>query len=138
MTRQEFIDSVETYPALMEVAEEANYCFDDVYDCEAYDDYVYETARDLGGDWTDIRDFLDSLPEGYDYYIRDDYDGWSGYYDDDIDYLKGVFLDWADENEWFDPEETEEEEEKPEKESQEEQLPELTLEDFLAFAMGKA
>lgn len=137
MTRQEFIDKIDTYSELMDVTGDANYYFDDVYDSDAYDDYIYDVARDFNGGWTEIRDFLDSLPEGYDYYIRDDCGEWSGYYDDDIDYLKDCFLGWADDNEWFDPEETEEEEE-PEGETQEEQLPELTLEDFLAFAMGKA
>lgn len=114
MTRQEFIDTVDDFDSLMDFARESGYEFEDVHTEEAYDDCINEELSDIGGHWTGIRDWLNSLPtDGY--FYTHDYNGdWEGRNEYDIEDLKNDFLDWADDrDDIFDPEEEEEEEEGP-------------------------
>lgn len=112
MTRQDFIETVDDFDSLMDFAREFDYDFDDVYTEEAYNDCINEELSNTGGNWTDIRDWLNSLPTDA-YYYTHDYEGdWEGRGEYDIDDLKNDFLDWADhQDDVFDPEEEEEEEE---------------------------
>lgn len=114
MTRQEFIDTVDNFDSLMDFARESEFEFDDIYTEEAYDDCINEELSNTGGHWTDIRDWLNSLPtDGY--FYTHDYNGdWEGRNEYDIEDLKNDFLDWADNRgDIFEPEEEEEEEENP-------------------------
>ena len=111
MTRQDFIETVDDFDSLMDFAAEFNYDFDDVYTEEAYNDCINEELSNTGGNWTDIRDWLSSLPTDAYFYVFDRGD-WEGRGEYDIDDLKNDFLDWADhQDDVFDPEEEEEEEE---------------------------
>lgn len=118
MTRQEFVDTVDNMNDLY------NFCSEnDLYDLTEgyYDDYMlddmlneYIQTIDQSRTWTEIRDYLDSIPQGCSWYHEDYYTGEiHGVDDDDVDDLKERVLDYCDENdfEWdeeiLDPEEEE-------------------------------
>ena len=139
MTRQEFIDDVNTIWELLRVAVDYDYEFDDVYSGEQYNDEVNEQLSYDDRSWRDIRDCLDNLPDGYDFYIRNRWGEWEGRGEDDIDDLKAQFLTWADDDgEIFEEEEDDEEynEESPDDSEPEvedpEPEPDFTLDDILS------
>lgn len=114
MTRQEFIDDITTWSELR------NFCWDtgcsicdDVYDDEDKDSYFNERLRDMAhdaDDWRDLKSQLDDIPDGYDYYIQDDYGEWYEADDDEFDRHKDDVLEWGDDRgEWDDDEEEDEE-----------------------------
>ena len=117
MTRQEFIDEVTTWSELLDFcySENIDFC-DDVYSEDAKDDYfnseLVEMARNAD-DWRDLQSRLEDIPDGYDYYINDDYDGFRGADDDDFDDHKDDILEYMDDNEYWDDDEEEEVEEEP-------------------------
>lgn len=114
MTRREFIDTVNDFYDLVSFCNE-NGCdmCEDIYDDDERDGMIDEDIRDAVGydSWRDIRDWLSSIPTGYDLYIRHssfDYDG----VDNDFEDYKNDVLDWADsEGVWDDDEEDEDIEE---------------------------
>ena len=114
MTRQEFLDNVTTFDELQEFCSDVDYYLqeDGAYSAGEYDDYIdnelYELAREEP--WRDIRSWLSNLPDGYDYYFRDDWGDWEGRSYRDIYDLKQRVLAYADENDLFDVEDEETEE----------------------------
>lgn len=110
MTRQEFIDNVTCMSDLIEFCADVDcdlLC--DVYDSEGRDDYInqnllYDWAREL--DWEDVRNILDDIPTGYDYYY---YDGvWTGISEwSDFQEWKQQVLEWCDECDVFSDDEEE-------------------------------
>ena len=144
MTRQEFIDDVLDFQQLVDFASEFGYEFD-----ESYDDVINDELTENDQGWQDVKDWLNSLPDGYDFYIRDRWGDWEGRSSDDIDDLKEEFLNWADDDggvfdEEYEEEEAEEEEaeeeELEEEETEEESAPEtdFTLDDLLSIAWGNS
>lgn len=112
MTRREFLDNIDDFYGLLEFCNE-NGCdiCEDIYDDDAYDECVdddlAEATREDG--WRTIRDWLDDLPVGYDFYRREGFLTYSGA-DNDFDDYKSDVLEWADDNEIWDEEDDEEEE----------------------------
>lgn len=113
MTRQEFIDDVNSWSELINFCNEygCDEC-SDVYDesqrDESIDNSLEERARDCN-EWRELYSYLNAIPSGYDYYSYDyDYDEWKGLDDDDFDDYKDEVLDWADDNDIFEEEYTEE------------------------------
>lgn len=113
MTRREFLDNVDDFYGLLEFCNE-NGCdiCEDIYDSDTYDECVdddlAEATREDG--WRTIRDWLDDLPTGYDFYRREGFLTYSGV-DNDFEDYKSDVLEWADDNEIWDEEDDEEEEE---------------------------
>ncbi len=114
MTRQEFIDDITTWSELIDFCHDENidYC-DNVYSDERYNDHINDeledTARNEG--WQDVRDWLTSLPSGYDYYIEDGYGEWEVADDDAFDDIRGEVIEYMDNNDYWDEDEEEEIEE---------------------------
>lgn len=139
MTRQEFIDDVEDIEQLLSVADDFNYEFDDVYSEEQYDDEINDQLRNGDGLWKDVKDWLNNLPDGYDFYVKDRWGDWEGRGYGEIDDLKERFLEWADEDgEVFDEEDdgeyNEEYSDDPEPETEDtEPEPDLTLDGILSI-----
>lgn len=112
MTRQEFLDNVTTFDELHSFCIDIGYDLQEegVFSEEEYDVYIedelYEFVRN--NDWRDTRSWLSSLPDEYDFYIRDDWGEWTGRFSGDIDDLKDNVLQFAEENGFFDAEEAEE------------------------------
>lgn len=116
MTRDDFVEYVTCWGDLIEFCDDFGcaYC-EDVYDDEGKDDFFNEDLVEMArnaNNWQDLKSELDDIPDGYDYYIRDNYDGsWSGADDYDFDRYKDDVLEWGDNNDvWEDDEEECEEE----------------------------
>lgn len=113
MTRQEFIDEVTSWEALIDFCDDNGFSFcEDVYSEECYDETIHDKMEDKAYEdtWQELRDWLSGLPEGYDYYIQDSYGNWSEADDDDFDSIKDNVIEYMDdEHLWDDNEETEEE-----------------------------
>ena len=138
MTRQEYTDDVENIDQLLSIADDFDYEFDDVYSEDQYDDEINDQLRNDDGSWKDVKDWLNNLPDGYDFYVQDRWGDWEGRGYEEIDDLKEQFLNWADEDgEVFEEEDDEEYDEEeyddsePEAEDPEPES-DLTLDDILS------
>ena len=124
MTREEFIESVDTISQLIDFCNDVGcpVC-DQFYTEDSMDDYINECLPEWARDnnWYELRDLLESIPTGFDWYYLDDDGDWLGYYDGNVYDFKEDALDWADRNDAFDPDPEEfDEEELPDPEFQEE------------------
>lgn len=112
MTREEF-EEIEDFSELLDFCN--NYdcdIYNGIYDDDSYHDFIDEDIRDMVrcDSWEQIRDYLDELPYGYDYYRRTD-DGWEGIDENsDFDCIKDEVRGWAEEEEIFDEEDEQEDE----------------------------
>lgn len=114
MTRNEFIDSVDRWHELVNFCyDEGCYICDDIYSEDTRDDFINEELVDLARDsdsWQDLLRNLQNVPDGYDYYERDDYGDWYGLNDyNDFDRYKNDVLEWMDERDAWDEDDDEEE-----------------------------
>lgn len=112
MTREEFIENVQSWNDLLQFCydENCDYC-EDVYDEDAKDDYFNNDIVDMARnaeDWRDLYRQLEDIPTGYDYYICGDY-GWHGADDGDFDEYKSDVLSWGDDREVWDEDDEEDE-----------------------------
>lgn len=113
MTRNQFIEEVNCWSELLGFCYDydCGYC-EDVYNEDSKNDYfdseLVEYARNAE-DWQDMLEYLQNIPTGGDYYIKDDYDEWREADDDDFDNYKDAVLEWGDNDEVWDEEEDEEE-----------------------------
>lgn len=105
MYRQEFIDGVTSWSELVDFCndEGLDHC-DDIYSDEQKDDWVNEHLDDICEDatWQDVLCTLRSVPEGYDYYLKDE-DYWMEFRglsnDEDLFYhRKEEILEYMDEH----------------------------------------
>ena len=110
MTRQEFED-ICTMGELMDLcSDEGCWVCEDVYYEDSYNDAVNEELSDRARNdcWTDVRDWLSELPDGYNYYRRNYYGDWYGIDDYEFDDYNNQVEEWMDENDrWEDDEEEE-------------------------------
>lgn len=110
MTRAEFFENVTSWWELKDFCSEqrCELC-DDVYDDESRDDYINEDLVDWArnDNWYDLRDRLNNLDAGYDYWRLDDYGEWTGLDDDDdLEEMKREVAEWVDDyGDWDDDEE---------------------------------
>lgn len=115
MTRTQFIEEVNCWSELIGFCYdyECSYC-DDVYDEDRKDDYfdseLVEYARNADS-WQDMLNYLQDIPTGGDYYIKDDYDDWREADDDDFCNYKDDILEWGDNGDVWDEEEEDEDDE---------------------------
>lgn len=114
MTRQEFIETINDWPELIEFARD-NDMYDLIDDYLDDDDIDYEVDDALSEmrdeSWRRIRDLLDEIPEDTGYFRRV---GWLEYeYVDEDDFLdlKEEVLDEADVQGYFDDEDEEDDDE---------------------------
>ena len=105
MYRQEFIDGVTSWSELVDFCndEGLDYC-DDIYSDGQKDNWINEHLDDICEDatWQDVLCTLRSIPEGYDYYLKDE-DYWMEFRglsdDEDLFYSrKNEILAYADEH----------------------------------------
>lgn len=106
MTRTEFLSEVTDIRELIVVVEDNDLwdCIDELYSFEAMSNYIYDAISDMS--WTEIRDWLNNIPE-VDYYYRDD---WGDFYDADnyFGVLRERVLEIMDEDELWEEEQFEE------------------------------
>ena len=113
MTRQEFEDNVTTWWELRDFCDEQR-CdvMDGIYDEADYDDYINECLVDWARNdtWEELRNRLNDIPSGYDYYRHDDYDDWEGLDDTDFRAVKAEVAERVDDYGCWDDEDEEDEE----------------------------
>lgn len=111
MTREEF-EGIENLSELLDFCR--NYdcdIYDEIFDDDGYHDCIDEEINNMvqHDSWEQIRDYLDELPYGYDYYRQTEFDGWEGIDEySDFDNIKNEVRDWAEEEEIFDEEDEQE------------------------------
>lgn len=113
MTREEFIDDITNFSELKEFCYDFD-CelLDDVYDQESMDDdinaWIDDNHRDYS--WDELRDDLNDIPTGYDYYVQTGVLEYEGLDITDFQSYKNDVIEWCDENEIWEDEEEEDEE----------------------------
>lgn len=112
MTRQEFIDEISFWYELIDFCSDygCDIC-DKVYDEYQRDEYLNEhivQMTECVSDWSELRDSLEAIPTGYDYYIHTSYDEWEPLSDYMFDDYKQDVLDWGDINYIWDDSDEEE------------------------------
>lgn len=114
MTRQEFIDTVNSFWELLDFCsdEDCHIC-EDVYDSDGRYDEIEESLVRWAHDYN-WEGLLAKLREqesnnGYEYYYRDEYDDFIGLDGDDFERYKHDVLEWIDSNGYW-PEDAEEDE----------------------------
>lgn len=114
MTRREFEDEVTTWWELQDFCEEIR-CniMDGLIDGDSRSAYIDEELVDLARNntWTDLLSILQRYEDesGYEYYLYDEYYGeYRGISDYDFDDYKQQVMEWADQNDAWEPEEEEE------------------------------
>ena len=113
MTANEFLENVNDYYDLKDFCSEigCEYC-DDIVDDDTLDEDVEyalgEYRRDYS--WREIRDLLNDIPTGYDWYRCDGSFDYVGLDDSDFEDSKDKVYEWALNNGYFDDEADEDEE----------------------------
>lgn len=73
VTRDDFENQIDTFDGLIKLCyEEGCWCCDDVLDCEQMDEEIPDGISYMLEDssWEEIRDALNSIDHGFDYYVR--------------------------------------------------------------------
>lgn len=108
MTRNEFEDAMCCFADLLEFCEEFGcYVMEDVIDDDTLDEYINDTIASTYDDWRSIRDNLNDIPTGYDYYLWNGYEDVSGVDGDDFEYYYSEIFDWCEHEGIFDEDEDE-------------------------------
>jgi hypothetical protein len=99
MTRDEFINGVDTWYDLREFCDEhgCSIC-EDIIDDDDRDDEIDSDVEDAirNDRWYDIKGYLEDIPTGYSYYRRDGRFDYVGMDDNDFEEYKSDVLEWAD------------------------------------------
>ena len=116
MTRHEFIEEIDSWEDLIQFCNSYNDCYicDDVYNSYDKDEYIDSNFYGLCREecWTAVRDYLNEIPTGSDYYKNSgSYLDWIELDSDDFEEYKQDALNWGDDNDIWDEEESDEEEE---------------------------
>lgn len=107
MTREEFINDVIDWYDLRQVACDYD-CYDvyeNILDEDEKDDWFNMQVRENWAydmPWYDLLETLNSIPNGNDWYIKDQYGDVEAADDDDFDDFKDSLLDFMDANDLFD------------------------------------
>lgn len=124
MTRTEFKENITSWGDLIGYCDNMGWDFmSNVYSEGSMDDFVDEKICDLikHVNWREVREYLDDLSDGYDYYILTEDDGFEGADDYDFDRYKLDILEYGDEQGVWEADEEDETEEDIEEEDIEEE-----------------
>lgn len=110
MTRREFLEEVNDFSDLLDFCwEESLSTCEDVYSEGSLSELIDEEIKEKiqYNSWMEVRDFLNDIPEGYDFYSQDGYGDWRGLGSDDFeDYKLEVLREMDASGAWEDePEE---------------------------------
>lgn len=102
MTRQQFLDEVNSWEELIDFCNDAGcrYC-EDICNESERDDCIDENLVSMAREhsWQELFDILDGIPSGYNYYrYSEDYNEWIGMVESDFYERKDDVLEWGDIN----------------------------------------
>lgn len=114
MTREQFIEQYNSFDELYDFAQDNNLYdfFDDYFTEDGLDEFINDKMADMTRyeSWTTVRDYLDEVPQGYDWYRIDQYDGnFYGVDAEDCENIKQQILEALDEEGDFWEEEADDE-----------------------------
>lgn len=110
MTRQEWIDSIGDFGDLVHFCLDSGYQEDEAnqilsdYDL---DNYVEDDIRSYDCGWQSLRDYLNEIPSGYDWYRCNGYFDYDGLTNDEFEDWKADVLSELDRDGYFDDDEEE-------------------------------
>ena len=110
MTRDEFVNDVNTWWELKDFCMEHDCSvMDDFFDSDYLDEYLDREIEDWSQNmsWTTLRDKLNEIETGYDWYCWDGYGDIAPMDEDDLDYYKDDILSWGDDHDIWDVEDEE-------------------------------
>lgn len=116
MTREQFEEYVVDFDSLVDFCNDYGYesYVEDVYDEGAYDEHIDEELDELvhnGERWWDVKDFLDDVDTGYDWYYRNEWGEWSPLTEDcDFDDWVSNLIDMLEDDGFFELDNEDEEE----------------------------
>ena len=112
MTRSEFIREISCFSELREFCEEEQLSdCDDYVDGDRLDDAIDEDIRYCDMNWRDVRDYLNDITTGEDFYRRDGCLDYVPMDSEDFESLKQDVLNYMDDYREWDPEDDDEEDE---------------------------
>lgn len=139
--RLDFINNVTDWRDIIEFCVNNDLDFhNNIYDDNALNDYIEENLEELAHNyyWTEVLDVLQSIPQGLDFYIReeDSFMEFSPARQSDFDFIKDEILEYMDDINGWDEDEQESdtsEESNHESENQEEFNinTDISIDDFL-------
>lgn len=108
MTRTEFFERNNCFEYLKEFCTDNNcYLMDEVVDDDSRDEWIREDIREAGMNWRGIRDWLNSIETGYEWWEYNSGD-WIGLDDYEFERYQEDVADWAESHGLFDSEDEEE------------------------------
>ena len=111
MTRQEWIENMADFSDLITFCEENGYQEDEARNIVSdydLDSWIEDDIRNCDYGWRSLRDSLDDVPSGYEWYRCDGSFDYVGLTQDDFDDWKSDILSELDDDDFFDAEEEEE------------------------------
>lgn len=118
MTRAEFLDNINDFYDLAQFcSDEGLSIMEDVYSDDARDEYIDDDLTEIARNytWREMRDYLQNIPTGSDWWVRDDWGDWCSI-DNDFAQWKNDVLEEADDiarsngwDNWFDTDDEDEE-----------------------------
>lgn len=123
MTRAEFFDEITYFCELRDFCEENEVygALDDYFDGNYLDDEVESDLSEYDGNWVDLRDLLNDIRTGYDFYRRDGSFDYVACDDEDLYNLKESVANIIDERGGWDPDDEDEDEDDEEYEELDEE-----------------
>ena len=112
MTREEWIDEIDSLSALIDWCRDNSECedvFEDFIYEDSLDEYIADDIRNFDWGWDDLRDNLNNISTGYPWYRVDGSFDYVGFHEYDYDEFKDTVLECLDEEGYFDDEDEDEE-----------------------------
>ena len=112
MTREEWIEEIDSLSALIDWCRDNSEC-EDVFEDFIYEDdldeYIADDIRNFDWEWYDLRDNLNNISTGYPWYRIDGSFDYVGFREYEYDEFKDTVLECLDEEGYFDDEDEDEE-----------------------------
>ena len=109
MTKSWFDEHVDWWPDLIVAARDEGYDEVDeyIYSDDARNDYINDELSNDDSSWRSVRDWLDGIDDSYyDFWHHDDWGEWTEADDETFYQFKTRFMDWMDENGYWEDEES--------------------------------
>ena len=110
MTRTEWLEETSDFDSLIAWCKDNGYenCVEDIISGDDLDDYIQDDIRYSDYGWVDLRDCLNNIDSGWDWYRVDGTFDYTGLDEYDMERIHDEILESLEENDFFDEEDEEE------------------------------